>query len=83
MTCNPQHLKARLDSLLLCIRGQNSGADIHLILNIRHRCEMLIEIIDLGYMPYWEAEEMCLRLEAEVTVYFINKFAHLSNKGPH
>ena len=44
---------------------------------------MLIEIIDLGYMPHWEAEEMCIRLEAEVTAYFINKFAHLSLKGPH
>lgn len=83
MICNPQNLIERLDSLLLCLRNQNSGADIHKIVNIRHRCIMLTHAIQEKIISNKEAHEMCLRLEEEVTAFFIDKYAHVSDKGHH
>lgn len=37
---------SRLNSVLLAVRNQNSGADIHIIGNIRNVCTMLIQSLE-------------------------------------
>ncbi len=78
-TCDPIHLLERIQNVINCLRHQNSGADIHEVLNLRSNCIMLIQAIQTDLITPEEAHKMCIRLEDQVAQYFIKKYAHLGN----
>lgn len=77
--CDPIRLLERLQNLIDCLRNQNSGADIHRVANIRSTCIMLIAAIQDEDITPEEAYKMCIRLEDQVSQFFIDKYSYLGD----
>lgn len=78
-------LKFRLESVLQVLSHQRSGADIHEVGEMRHIGGWLLDIVNEN--PMWagsgvdfaKIEEMVLKLEKELTNFFLKKYHMFAN----
>ena len=80
-TNESQFIIDRAETALKSLQSHNSGADIHIVANIRHTATMLISMLESGFeaIPHKDALTLIESIETRLVDFFTKKYENWKN----